>query len=291
MTHRRPFLPSALVCAVLAGCGRDDGGVPAPVLPARRIVAASVASAEILLSIAPRERIAAVHYLVADTRFSMVADQVGELPLVGAEPEDLLAVRPDLVVLDPFTKPETRALLAGAGIAVTTLAPATDFGGIAANIRELGRLAGCDQAATELVAAMDRRLADLAAARGGADRFAVMSLDGGRNTYGKGSLFDAVVDAAGARNLSAQRGVGPFRQLDVEAVLAWRPDALVLDVLPGGEAAERARLAQDPGLQLLPCVRRDRLVFVPSALLNSTSHWLVGAAEHLQATLRTWGRP
>src|SRR6187200_46151 len=67
-----------------------------PALPPQRIVAASVLAAEVLLAIAPRERIAAVHVLAADPVFSLVAAQARALPLVGAEPEQLLAARPDL---------------------------------------------------------------------------------------------------------------------------------------------------------------------------------------------------
>jgi ABC-type Fe3+-hydroxamate transport system substrate-binding protein len=119
----------------------------------------------------------------------------------------------------------------------------------------------------------------------------VMSLDGGLNTYGKGSLLDAEIAATGASNLAAARGVGPYRKLDLEAVLSWRPDALLVGVLPGEEAAERQRMLQQPGLQLLPCVQQGRVLFVPSALLVSTSQYAVEAVACIQQQLLAWGHP
>jgi ABC-type Fe3+-hydroxamate transport system substrate-binding protein len=74
-------------------------------------------------------------------------------------------------------------------------------------------------------------------------------------------------------------------------VLAWRPDALLVSVVPGEEDSTRARLQQDRGLRLLPCVQQQHIVFVPAALLASTSHLVVGVSEQLQAQLRTWGHP
>jgi ABC-type Fe3+-hydroxamate transport system substrate-binding protein len=122
----------------------------------------------------------------------------------------------------------------------------------------------------------------------------VASLDGALHTYGRGSLFDALVRATGASNLAGERGVGPFRKLDVETVLGWQPHALVLGGADAADAADGdvpAWLAQQPGLSLLPCVARARLVRIPSPLLATTSHRLVEAAARLQDALLQWGRP
>lgn len=255
------------------------------------IVAGSVLSAEVLLAIAPRERIAGVHYLAADPRYSMVADLAKGLRQVGADPEQLLAVRPDLVITDEFTKPETVALLTGIGVPVVRTHAFATFADVADNIRLIGWVTGCDEAAEGLVEQMRARQLSLDAHRRQVQDWRVMSLDGGLNSYGVGSLFDAEIAATGAANLSAERGVGPYRKLDIEAVLSWRPDALVLGVVPGEEDAARQRLLQYPGLKLLPCVQKNHVLFVPAALLGSTSQHTVEAAVFVQQQLLAWGKP
>lgn len=293
---RRPTAAALTIAfGLLNAACRDEAPWEAPDWrPERapqRIVAASVLAAEVLLEIAPREHIVGVHRLAADPRFSLVAAQVEGLHLLGADPEQLLAVRPDLVITDAFTKAETQQLLTAAHVAVVRTAVPTSFEDVAANVRRIARMCHVEAAGERLVAAMNDELRRVSEGGHGLGSWRVCSLDGDMHTHGRGSLFDAVVAAAGATNLAAQRGVGPFRKLDVEALLLWRPDALVLSAVPGQESEERKWLHGHPGLRLLPCVQRDRVVFVPSALLGSTSQHLVGAAERLQQTLREWGRP
>src|SRR5678815_1583931 len=122
---RVPIRSPGLLLTLLAGPGILCGCRQAkprhapdwrPAAPPQRIVAASVFATEVLLAIAPRERIAAVHVLAADPRYSLVVAEANGLPLVGAEPEQLLAAAPDLVLCDAFTRPETLALLSAADV-------------------------------------------------------------------------------------------------------------------------------------------------------------------------------
>ncbi|MFN9305849.1 MAG: ABC transporter substrate-binding protein, partial [Planctomycetota bacterium] len=88
----RPVLLALAVVALgcLIGCRRAAPWQATdwrPASPPQRIVAASVLATETLLAIAPRERLAGVHVLAADARYSLVADEAKALPLVGAQPE------------------------------------------------------------------------------------------------------------------------------------------------------------------------------------------------------------
>lgn len=283
------------VLALLPGCREAKPWAAPdwrPERPPQRIVAASLLSAEVLLAIAPRERLAGVHYLAADPRYSVVAGDVTGLTLVGAEPEQLLTVEPDLVVCDPFTKPETLALLASASVPVVTPRNPATFDDVAANVLRIGSVCHLDEPAAQLVTTMRQRLAALAVHADEVADWRVVHVAGGMHVHGRGSLFDAVVTAAGARNIAAERGAGPFRKLDVETLLGWNPDALVIaggDADGGGELPEW--LLQVPGVALLPCAAQRRVARIPGPLLGSTSHRLVEAAEQLQAALRGWGHP
>jgi iron complex transport system substrate-binding protein len=281
-----------MALAALAGCGREapwDSADWRPERPPQRIVAGSLLAAEVLLEIAPHDRIAGVIGLAADPQFSLVVGEVAGLPLVGAEPEQLLAVRPDLVITDAFTRSETRALLRAAGVPMLRTADAGSFDEIAANIRSLGRVCHLEAEAEALVRRMFAELAEVRAAAADFAHWNVCCLDGLLHTYGRGSLIDAMIAAAGPRNLASAHGAGAFRRLDLETVLGWRPDALLIGVPAGGEDGAGAWLQQKPGLPLLPCVQNERLIFVPGPLLSTTSHRLVQAARLVQATLRQWG--
>jgi iron complex transport system substrate-binding protein len=292
---RRPFRPLLSgVLLLIAACRGDapwDAPGWRPERPPQRIVAASILATEVLLELAPRDRIAAVHELAADPRYSLVVAAVEGLPRVAAAPEQLLAARPDLVIVDAFTRAETIALLRQASVPVVRTADASDFDGIAANVRLIGRVCHLEREADAVVDRMSVALRAVRAGAGEVEGWRLCSLDGALHTYGRGSLLDAVLTAAGATNVAAERGVGPFRRLDAEAVLAWRPDAIVVAASPGAEQRAGDWLQQHPGLRLLPCVQHDRLLAIPAPLLSTTSPRLVETAVFVQRLLRSWGRP
>lgn len=279
-----------LLCLSAVACRHagEVAGTERPAVAPERIVAGSVLAAEVLFAIVPRERIVGVHGLAADPAYSLVADQAAGLPQLGASPEQLLALRPDLVVVDAFTRPETLAVLASVGVPVLCPPMPHDFDGIAANLRAIGRACHREAEAEALVGTMDAQLAALRARGHELANWRLCSIDGGLHTYGRGSLFDAMIGAVGATNLAAERGVGPFRKLSNEALLSWRPDALVV-ASSGPE--DRRWLEQVPGLSLLPCQQRQRLVFVSGSALGTTSHHLVATAARVQEQLLAWGRP
>jgi ABC-type Fe3+-hydroxamate transport system substrate-binding protein len=290
------FRPLALALTALLALGACREQRPwsasdwRPALPPQRIVAASVLATEVLLAIAPRERIAAVHVLAADPTFSLVATEARAFALVGAEPEQLLAARPDLVICDAFTRPETLAMLDAADVPVVRTGNPASFADVAANVRRLGQLCHAERGAERLVDELERRLAALAARAGDVAQWRVANLDGALHTHGAGSLFEGVVRAAGAQCLAAQRGVGPFRKLDVETLLAWQPDALVV-AGPADASTPPEWLLQQPGAALLTCVQRNRVLQLPAPVLATTSHRLVAVAETLQRALLRWEKP
>lgn len=248
-------------------------------------------AAESLLEVIPRSRLAAVHAIAADARYSLVAELARDLPQVGATPEQLLSLGPDLVLVDAYTQAETLALLGAASVPVIRTADPHSFDDIVANLRTLGRVTHLEAAAEEIIARTQRKLATVRAAGKPLRDWRLLSLDGAMHTYGSGSLFDVIVKTAGARNVAAENGVGPFRKLDIEEVLAWRPDAIVLS----GDAPQTGGLpewvAQCPGLPLAASIKKGRILYVPARLLITTSHRLVDSAEFVQRKLLQWGKP
>lgn len=151
--RRRPSCPPLITLPLLAACGGAAAWEAPdwrPAAPPQRIVAGSILATEVLLELAPRERIAAVHELAANPDFALTADAVRGWPTCGAAPERLLAARPDLVIVDAFTRAETLALLRHAGVPVVRTADAASFADVAANVRRIGRV--CHQSLKPIIA-------------------------------------------------------------------------------------------------------------------------------------------
>lgn len=284
----------ALTLVCTTGCRRVhawDQSDWRPAQPPQRIVAGSVLAVESLLDVLPRERLAAVHTIAADTRYSLVAEETRGIPRVGATPEQLLSVRPDLVLVDAYTQAETLALLGAADVPVVRTSDPHSFVDIEANLRLLGRVTHLETEVDEIIKRTQRRLADLKTKSKPLNEWRLLSLDGALHAYGKGSLFDVIVKTAGARNLASENGVGAFRKLDIEEVLAWQPDAIVLSGEPPEDGALPEWMSQCPGLTLTPCLQKGRILYVPSRMLITTSHRLVDSVAYVQQKLLQWGKP
>lgn len=211
-----------------------------------------------LVRLADRSRIVSLTRFATNPTLSPVADIARGIPANRGRAEDILPARPDLVLAGANAAPATRALLRRLRARLIELPVATDFAGIRANIRTIAAALDAQDRGEAMVAAMDRRLAAVRAARGPRPR--VLFYRGGYVQGGR-TLLDAMMTAAGLENHGATiigDGVG---WVSLERLLLQAPDALLL----GGRDPRRDRRATGPATH--PALRRlvARLPSMPLA--------------------------
>ena len=264
------------IALLLVGCGRS-GPDALPSHP-RRILPMSVAVAEVVLGLVGRDRIVGLPEQAAVPMFSNLGDAIGSIPLVTAEAERLIALRPDLVILSSYSPEGLFAVLQRAGIAVRAAAAPPSLEGLEAMIRSIGSWVGEPERAETMVV---RLRSDLRQARSRipTDRAAprVVSLQGYGTTAGSGTSFDAWVRLAGGRNLAAERGIRGFQAMTVEHLFAWAPDVLVVGKDPRGGSL-RSTILTDP---LFAPLRRRRILEIPFAHLTCLSQYGVETVRDL----------
>jgi len=270
----------------------QDGSETVVSSPPRRIASATVFTDAVLLDICPRNRIAALSAKSKEPEFSPVAARSQAFAHhVTADPESILWTDPDLVFLSSFSDRGTLRLVGSVRRQVIRLHQFNRIGDIENNIRAVGYLLGLDEKAEALVTDMDERLERIqkrSRSRGATWR--VISWSGGY-VAGGNTIFDDLLAYAGAINVATRKDVVGHQAVVAERILDWNPDALVVGVVPGGEDGVRKLIRQSAALRLLPAVKKDRIVFVPNALLLSTSHHVVGAVDAIGQQLDRWGRP
>ena len=219
---------------------------------------------QMLVLLAP-ERVSALERLARDPTLSVVAAEAARLPVVRADAEAVLALHPDLVLAGRYGAQTTVALLRARGVRVVQVDEAQDFSAIAAQTIWLAGLLGVPGRGEALVGAMRRRLSALRRP----EHMATAILWQARGwTAGPGSLGDAVLRAAGLRNL------GNGGEMGVEAMLAHPPDLLVTETAPGFPSLATDMVAS-------PVLATVRRAVVPPALLICGGPFSVGAAEVL----------
>jgi iron complex transport system substrate-binding protein len=209
----------------------------------QRIMSLKVCTDELLLDLVQPSRIASVTFLSREKASLRQWPQGASIPVNHGTAEEILATHPDLILADPFIAPALRPLLDKTGAKVVEVPPAENFDQIRSSVRLLAKAVGEETRGEALIARMDATLRDLKAQRP-EKTLTVAEWGGGGYVPGRGGLFDALLEAAGARNVEQ----GSFGYYDVESLIAKNPDALVYGDTYAGTASLRADQDQHPAL-------------------------------------------
>jgi iron complex transport system substrate-binding protein len=198
---------------------------------------------ELLLDLVPPSRIASVTFLSREKAGLKFWPQAAVIPVSHGTAEEILKLHPDLILTDPFMAPALRPLLAKTGARVIEVPPAENFDQIRSVTRMVAKAVGEEARGEQLIARMDADLRALAAHRP-KKPLTVAGWGGGGYVPGTGGLFDAILTAAGARNVER----GAFGYYDVESLIAANPDALVYGDTYDGTTSLRADQDLHPAL-------------------------------------------
>lgn len=276
-------------------CEGPDGVTIALDAAPRRIVAATVGVTEILAELIDRDRVAAVpeHFFQG-----WAAEGAGRWPEASAAwksdhvlakyaGEDLLAFSPDLVISESYQDADATRRIRELGVPVLSLPEITSFPDLVRNIEIIGRCVGASDRAATLIRDLERRHAALLADTSRKD-VRVLSYSNygtGGWTAGSGCAADLMIRLAGMKNAGAEDGRARHWQIEAERLATLDPEILLV----GKDAQNRtpaATILEDHAvLSKMSAVREGKIVALPAALWNTTSHRLLDAAEQLAAAV------
>jgi len=204
-------------------------GAPRQSAGPQRIVSICMQGDQLLLELVPRERIAALSALAADPDTSAHWQEARGIPTTHSGAEELVRLKPDLVLVSPSSALLTVSILKRLGVPVLELGIPLNFDELRDQIRLAGR-SFCEEArAEEIVKSMDARLERLKARRPPAGkRPTALFCYQDRFTPGAHTFPDAILEAAGFRNLAAALGFGAGGSASLETIIMARPDYLIL---------------------------------------------------------------
>lgn len=268
---RKHALWAAALC--LALCAPAQGTSAHAAQKPGRLIAMTLASAEMLVDLVERRRIVGLHKLAADAAYSNIADRVRGIPLIASAPESVISLRPDVVFVASYSSAGFLKHLRAAGVPVFQFSAFSDVEDIFGNILRMGRAVGEEERARNLVRRGRERIRAIRARiprRARPPR--ILPLTGGGWAPGRGTSLDAMIRLAGGENVAAARGVRGGRRISAEQAIAWNPDVILVGADPVSgrslKAALRARAAYAP-------LREKRIIEMPSPRLSSVSHHIV----------------
>ncbi len=217
-------LAAAVLTLLLTGCKvpGDDG----PMIEHRpsRVVSLDYCADQYLLKLADRDQILAVSPDVTKP-FSYLRDGAGDLPTVRASAEDVLSLRPDLVLRSYGGGPLAAGFLERAGVPVVQLPWVLQVDGEAGQsvpgvIRLVAGRLGQQARGEQLIVHYRQRL-DAVRDHAATSRTLYMSAAG--HTSGSGTLIDDLISTVGLRNYETRIGWHP---LPLESLVYDQPERI-----------------------------------------------------------------
>lgn len=197
------------------------GGEP----PAQRVVSMNLCTDQLAMLIAAPGQIESVSFLASEKGTSMLIEEAAQYRPNHGQAEEVFLMQPDLVLAGTYTAQATVGLLKELGFRVEQFEPENSFDDVRTNLVRMGKLLGREQRAAELVAELDKGLAELAAAKGPPKNAALYYANS--YTSGSGTLADAIVKAAGLDNLGEQLGFKGMARLPLELLVYADPDLII----------------------------------------------------------------
>lgn len=264
---------AALALGALAACAP---AASAPVAgPRPRIVSLNPCADAILADVAdPSQMLAISHYSKDPRSTSMGLAAARPYLATGGTVEEVLALRPDVVVAGTFLTPPARSAFERMGIRVVTYGIDHDVPGSIAQIRMLANMSGHQARGEALV---QRIAVALARARppAGARPISTVVWQSGGIVPGRDALVSDLMARTGFASHSAARGLGQADYLPLEEMLADPPELILAAGMPGeGES----RMLAHPALAALNQTRRALL---DPSLLYCGGPTIIRAVERL----------
>ncbi len=261
---------------------RDGGGsdVTIRARPAR-IVSQTLGTDEILWAICQRERIAGVSKIGLEPKYSPIADELRAANITPIfDAEEILQLRPDLVFVASYSLAETVESLKVSGATIFRFTNFDSIEDIQQNIRLVARAIGEEANAEKLIAQMNAELSEVKARIPAETRPPrVLSYYPSGGTAGANTSFDAIVRAAGAINVAAEKGLQGFPKISAEQVAEWQPDFIIRGAAKADEA--RKQLLDHPVIATTEAARNGRVIVLDNRYLLSVSHHVTRAVGEL----------
>ena len=200
-----------------------------------RIASINLCTDQLLMTLADPEQILGLSPYSRDTARSWDVAKARTFPRLSGEAEDVLVLKPDIVVAGRFTKRATRELLKEKGRRVVEFDAARSLEDVKRQIRQMGDLVQHPDRAAAEVQRLDTAIAH---AREVVSRgpYRVLALSRRGWVSGGDSLTSSLLATVGLSNAAADLGykLGGFASL--EAIVSLRPDFLL--VSDSGDFAE-----------------------------------------------------
>ncbi len=220
---------------VVAVVAMFELSMPALAADQPRIASMNVCTDQLLLTLADPEQIVGLSRYARDRFQSWAADDARRYRILSGGAEDILVLRPDVVVASLFDKRSTRELLKEHGLHLAEFAVPRNLDEVKAQISRMGDIVGHPDRATAEIARLDAAMANARQAVAN-KRYSVLPLSRRGWVSGSDSLVSSLLTETGLFNAAGDLGIAFGGYASLEAIVSLKPDFIL--VSQAGDRAE-----------------------------------------------------
>ena len=249
-----------------------------------RIASMNVCTDQLLLPVADPEQIVG---LSPFSRAAWLTKDPRPYPMLSGGAEDVLVLRPDVVVASMFDKRSTRELLKQHGLRLVEFAVPRNLREVKDQIRQLGEIAGHPDRATTEIARLDAAL-ERARQAVASKHYRILQLTRRGWVEGSDSFISSLLSETGLLNTAGELGFKFGGYASLEAIVNLKPDLLVV--------SQAGSVAHDEGEAFLlhPALERfyppQKRIVIPEGLTECGGVMLAEALDVLVRELKRVSR-
>jgi len=239
-------LPGLLCCTLLWAALHAAGAGAA-----QRIVSMHLCSDGLVLPLIQDERLLSVSWLSHDPTYSSVYESARRFRPNYGDVEEIIGLRPDLVLAASFSDAATLALLREHEVNVVEIPVAYSLDDVARNIGTVANAVGEPDLGQKQVRRLRdewRQLSQTAQTLVTQPKQRALYLHAGGWMQGQPSLAHSILTDFGIENSAQEVSASGWGRVDLEQVVRLNPDILILSAAPGLRAARGHQLLQHPVL-------------------------------------------
>jgi iron complex transport system substrate-binding protein len=224
--------------------------------PPARIISINMCTDQLLLDLASPGQIMGLSPFARDPALSSMAAKAEGLPVLSGTAEEIMVMKPDLVVADRFTKRATREFIRARNVPLEEFDTVLTLAETKRQITRFGEITGAVGKAAERVTALDAAAAAFKAASL-SSRLRVLPLSRRGWVSGRETLVSDLLRQAGLVNAADDLGLPAGGFLTLEGIVKLRPDAILISSDRSSAEDQGSAMLLHPVLQdLFPPERR-----------------------------------
>lgn len=285
MRPRDLFRFAVATIAMLAGL------LPGPAMAAGlpRIASMNVCTDQLLITLADPGQILGLSRYARERFESFAADDTRRFRILSGGAEDILLLKPDVVVASLFDRRSTREILKEKGLHLVEFTVPRNLDEVKVQIREMGNVVGHADRAIAEVARLDAAIARARQAVA-VKHYRVLPLSRRGWVSGSDSLVSSLLAETGLFNAAGDLGITAGGFASLEAIVSLKPDLIVVSEA-GGRAEDDGRaFLLHPALErFYPLSKRivipDRLTVCGGVMLADALDVLVKELKRVEGQM------